>query len=140
MELRAADWPAWGPLALEAVLWVALAASAARLGWQLLESPPLPEAVPPPATVGKPASFPTTDPFHPGATRGGAVGADGYTLRGVRLGTGDASAFIADAQGRQRAWRVGEQLAPGVTLRTIGAGYVVLEARGEQRRLELPRP
>ncbi|HET9033652.1 MAG TPA: type II secretion system protein N [Dokdonella sp.] len=48
-------------------------------------------------------------------------------------------AVIADAQGLERAWRVGEEIAPGVTLDEVHADRVVLIHDGVEEVLALAR-
>lgn len=48
-------------------------------------------------------------------------------------------AVIANEQGVERAWRVGEEIAPGVTLDEVHADRVVLLHDGTQEVLNLPR-
>lgn len=48
-------------------------------------------------------------------------------------------ALIADANGSERAWRVGDEIAPGVTLDEVHADRVILRHDGVQEALVLSR-
>lgn len=136
------DWRAWGPGALEAVLWLVLAVNGARLAWLLLVSPTPSETAFMPSAAFVPAAWPDRDPFYPaaGATNDVAPASlAGYTLHGVRRAAGEAGAIIADPDGRQRAFRVGDSLSPGIVLHAVGAAHAVLAANGSRHRLELPQ-
>lgn len=139
---RVPDWRTWGPAALETVLWLVLAVNGARLAWLLLVSPTPSETVPMPPVAFAPATFSAVDPFYPdaGVSAGDAAQAplEDYTLHGVRNADGGAGAIIADPNGRQRAFLVGDTVAPGVVLHAVGSGHVLLVSGGERHRLELP--
>ena len=134
-----ADWRAWGPVALEVVLWGALAVNGAGVAWLLLMSPTPPGTVAMPSLAFVPASYPASDPFYPdaGAATGDAT-LEGYTLHGVRHADGAAGAIIADANGRQHAYRVGDALAPGIVLQAVGPAHASITSGGKHHRLELP--
>ena len=135
------DWRTWGPAAMETVLWMVLAVNGARLAWLLLVSPAPLETVHMPSVASAPATFSAVDPFYPdaGVSTGDARALlVGYTLHGVRNANGEAGAIIADANGRQRAFLVGDTLAPGVVLHAVGTAHAVLVAAGNRHRLELP--
>lgn len=138
---RVADWRTWGPAALETVLWLVLAVNGARLAWLLLVSPTPSETVPMPPVAFAPATFSALDPFYPGAGASTGVAQaplEGYTLHGVRYADGAAGAIIADANGRQRAFLVGDTVVPGVVLHAVGTGHALLVSGGARHRLELP--
>lgn len=72
------------------------------------------------------------------STAGGAEG-PGLVLFGVRSGGGRGAAILAGSDGVQRSYRVGDEVAPGVTLKSVGFDHVVLVRGGVTRRLEFPR-
>lgn len=52
---------------------------------------------------------------------------------------GSGYALIADASGRERSYRVGEQILSGVSLRSVHPDHVTLDHNGQGERLDLPR-
>lgn len=135
------DWRGWGPVALESALWLVLAFTGARLAWLLLVSPTPSEPAPMPHVAIAPVAYPAGDPFYPDDSLGiGATSAplEGFTLHGVRNAGGELGAIIADGSGRQRAFRVGDNVAAGVVLQGVGPGHAVLVAGGARHRLALP--
>ena len=141
-----ADWVR-GPgavTAATALLLSVLAVQTARLGWTVFA---------PIGPVGKPgaaaqtsresADFALLDKFDPffrsgvGAVAAPAVDSGVLKLFGVRVGR-SASAIIAGPDGRQAAYRVGEEVAPGVILQAIAGDHVVLSANGRRTSLFFP--
>lgn len=62
------------------------------------------------------------------------------TLHGtVADGDGGGYALIADDQGVERSYRVGDRIQQGVSLRAVYADHVVLSHNGVNERLQLPR-
>lgn len=51
----------------------------------------------------------------------------------------DGYALIANANGLERSYRVGDSIQQGVTLQAVRADHVVLDNEGRNERLELPR-
>lgn len=130
-----ARWRRW----LEAALLALLALQAARLLWLLLPASPIGEAVQ--AVSGSSIGLPTIDMFYRNDIPASApAGASGYRLRGVRLDAHGGSAILVDAGGHQQAYKVGEQVAPGLVLERVGPGHVLLRGAGGLQRLELPAP
>ena len=134
-----------GALALVALL----AVQSARLAWAVVE-PIGPVGAAPasglPAQHTGAADFAMLDRFDPffrtaagaaPATAAPAVG--GLKLFGVRSGRG-GSAIIAGPDGRQAAFRIGEDVAPGVTLAGVAADHVVLVASGRRTSLFFAAP
>lgn len=116
-----------------------LGLQAARLIWLLIA--PAPAVAPSAATAAKPVDWTvlaTFDAF--GVGRGAEPGAGtgeqevlGLRLFGLRAGgPGGGSAIIAGADGVQRSYAVGEQVAPGVVLAAVSPDHVLL-ARGDTR-------
>lgn len=60
-------------------------------------------------------------------------------LRGLMSGGKDAFAIIADEQGRERIYRVGDELPDGSRLERIEPLRVLLGRNGDREALELPR-
>ncbi|HEY0178316.1 MAG TPA: type II secretion system protein N, partial [Dokdonella sp.] len=75
----------------------------------------------------------------PGA--GGAAALARLILRGTLAGAdpGDGYAVIADAERGERAFRAGEDVAPGVRLARVYADHVVLAHGAAEDELKLPR-
>ncbi|MFC4728788.1 type II secretion system protein N [Coralloluteibacterium thermophilus] len=128
-------WPA----VLEGLVVALLAVQAARLAWLLaVPGGPVGSAAPAALAATAPAHG-VRDPFAPAA--GTAVAAQaptGLTLHGVRVAAGGGSAILADADGRQSAYAVGDTVAPGLVLARVAADHVVLRGGGGERRLDLP--
>ncbi len=63
------------------------------------------------------------------------------TLHGtVSAGQGEGGyALIADANGTEHSYRVGDRIQQGVSLKAVRADHVVLEHNGRNERLDLPR-
>lgn len=126
---------------VEIAIVVLLAVQAARLAWLLL----------PPAGLGTPVvdapTFPLVDAgrlaidaFHP--QRGSAVRTDasGLHLFAVRPAQGGGSAILAQGDGPQRAYPIGEEVATGVRLAEVHADHVVLDSGGRRSELRFTRP
>lgn len=130
---------------VEALLLAAVALGCAQAGWSILA----------PSDAGA-LNAPTLDdsesstldrgavqsPFAPLATEGShAIDAllSTMQLAGVRMATDDgrSGAFLTLADGAQRAYLVGQEVAPGVTLEAVGADSVVLAYDGGQRQLQM---
>jgi general secretion pathway protein C len=60
-------------------------------------------------------------------------------LNGIRMSADPArsGAMFTLGEGEQRAFLVGEEVAEGVTLTSVEAGFVLLEYNGGERRLEM---
>lgn len=120
-----------------------LAVQAARLLW-IAAAPlgPIGDASVAADSLSEPQTASTllSDPFFPGSaarsakTRNTALG---YTLFGIRIDAAGSSAILADADDRQASWRVGETIADGVTLHSVGPEHVLLRADGVEHRLSL---
>lgn len=85
------------------------------------------------------------DPFFRGglvstAPETAETAARDLVLYGVRAGGGRGSAILAGPDGVQRSYAVGEQVAPGVKLRSVGLDHVVLDRGGAAQRLNFPAP
>lgn len=141
-----ARWHGRLPTALEACAVVLLALQAARLLW-LVFTPTGPvgsDQTTSAATLINP-SLDRSDVFFRRTT---AVAGDrsatealGYTLFGVRGGGSDTgSAILADAKGQQAAYRVGDTIAPGLVLDSVGTDHAVLRGGGGRHRIGLPDP
>lgn len=135
------DRAALARAAVEIALVLLLAWQAAGLAW-LLAVPPGPvgdwSATGDSPTAPVPALALPFDPFHPGAHAGPATAsASGFRLFGVRAAGDGGSAILADGDGAQAAFLVGDEVAPGVTLAAVAAGHAVLRTGSGDQRLEL---
>ena len=131
---------------IEATLLLVLALQIARLVWAIV-TPTGPFGdwrTPAPAMLSntaREALFATFDPFF----RGGATGVQSVQqvtslplqLYGIRVNeaTGLGSAIIADESGEQRSYAVGEEIAPGVTLKAVDYDHVVIARSGVSENL-----
>lgn len=133
--------------ALELALMALLAVQAARLIWAIVTPVgPLGDWRLPPAGVGAaaPELLARFDPFFrlgggPTAAAPVAVTALQLTLFGTRLNeaSGRGSAIIAGADGVQTSFAVGEEVAPGVTLKAVYFDHVTLTRGGRDEQLFL---
>jgi len=141
---RSSDIGQW----IEAVLLVLLMIQVARLLWALVTPVGLFgewQAREPVVVSGdaRRALFAGFDPFF----RAGASGEAGQevqqvtalplTLYGTRLNeaSGQGSAIIANGEGEQISYAVGEEIAPGVTLKAVMFDHVVIERGGASETL-----
>lgn len=123
---------------IEIALAIVLLVQTARLVWLFLAPSPVITANAVTATVAAPdySIFQRFDAFFrtgaPGAlTEATAQGSSQMRLYGVRAdGTGGGSAIIGLADGRQVSVGVGEEIEPGLILRSVASDHVVM-ARGE---------
>ncbi len=123
---------------IEVALAIVLLVQIARLVWVFLAPSPVISANAAPATVAAPdySIFQRFDAFFrtgaPGAlTEATAQGSSQMRLYGVRAdGAGGGSAIIGLADGRQVSVGVGEEIEPGLILRSVASDHVVM-ARGD---------
>ncbi|RJF97574.1 type II secretion system protein N [Noviherbaspirillum saxi] len=126
------------PLALSFVLFMLLCASIAYWGLQLFKPPLRPVAAPPRAAQ------PEVRPEAAAALFGGRTGltqaASNFQLRGVIFsGNARDSVAILSTEGKPaQAVRVDMEVVPGVTVKEVHRGYVVLSDNGVSKRVELP--
>lgn len=132
--------------AIELVLLAGLAVQGARLAWAIVTPvSPLGAWMPaPPATAANAAAvLAEFDPFYrvSGAAAAGpaVVTALRLTLYGVRIdeAQGRGSAIIAGPDGVQNSVSVGEEVAPGVTLKAVAFDHVTLDRGGASEDLYL---
>jgi general secretion pathway protein C len=132
---------------LKALLLALIAVQLARLVWALATPlgpvgrwlPPVPAALPEAAQL---ALLSTFDPFAATTTATAAAApaaATGFTLFGTRmsLGGAPASAIIAGADGIQMSYTVGDEVAPGLRLLSVGFDFVLLGSNGSEQRLAM---
>lgn len=129
------------PAVLEGILVLLLAVQAARLAWMLFT--PVGPLGPVPAGVD-PASVPPLaglDPFRAGAGAEASTpsGVEGWRLFGLRTGSDGGAAILGREGGPQRAYRPGEELAPGLVLEQVASGHVALRDGSIARRIDLPQ-
>lgn len=86
--------------------------------------------------------FAAFDPFFRSAAVSGAPGVQQVTslalqLFGTRMneGSGQGSAIIADSEGVQTSYVVGDEIAPGVTLKAVAFDHVVIDRGGTAETL-----
>jgi general secretion pathway protein C len=129
--------------AIEAALTVALAYQAAQLFWIAVAPlapfvPAMPvERISEAQIAGLTRSNPflARQPVVPQAETGGGQ----FVLYGVRSGGKDGgSAIIAASGSPQSLYAVGEDVAPGVKLKSVASGYAVLAQGTRNFRLSLP--
>lgn len=137
----------WSRL-LELLLIAALVVQAARLVW-IVVTPvgPLGDwrgkaaAILPPERRAE--LFRSFDAFYPSPVVAGPavqnVTSLALTLHGVRIneGSGLGSAIIAGADGDQESYAVGDEIQPGVTLKTVLFDHVVIDRGGAEETIFL---
>ncbi|WP_082584081.1 type II secretion system protein N [Noviherbaspirillum sp. Root189] len=126
------------PLAVSFVLFVLLCASIAYWGMQLFKPPLRPVAAPPRAAAPEIRPDAATALF--GGRAAPAQAASNYQLRGVIFsGNARDSIAILSADGKPpQAVRVDMEILPGVTVKEVHRGYVLLSDNGATKRVELP--
>lgn len=126
------------PLAVSFVLFVLLCASIAYWGMQLFKPPLRPVAAPPKAAAPEVRPDAATALF--GGRAAPAQVASNYQLRGVIFsGNARDSIAILSADGKPpQAVRVDMEILPGVTVKEVHRGYVLLSDNGATKRIELP--
>jgi len=137
---------------VEAALVAAVAFGCAQVGWAVLT----PNAADATAANGANAdsrlpridAAPVLSPFADAALSGEAgsaaafAAASNLSLAGVRVAaeTDRSSAVIALADGAQRAFRIGDEIADGVRLASVSGDYVIVSYPGGQRQLTIAPP
>lgn len=126
------------PLAISFVLFILLCASIAYWGMQMFKPPLRPVAAPPRAAAPEVRPEAATALF--GGRAGPVAVASNYQLRGVIFsGNARDSVAIISADGKPpQAIRVDSEIVPGVTIKEVHPGYVVLSENGATKRVELP--
>lgn len=127
-------------LAIELLLAALLLVQGARLAWlvfQPVEAPVAAVAETSGNTVAPPGSHGDLFNRDPSAAVAASGDAGGFRLFGVRL-QGSRSGAILGQAGHQRAYLVGDEVAPGMVLADVRGDHVVLRADGRLQRLELP--
>lgn len=126
------------PLAISFVLFILLCASIAYWGLQMFKPPLRPVAAPPRTAPAEVRPDAATALF--GGRAAQAAVASNYQLRGVIFsGSPRDSVVIISADGKPpQAIRVNSEVVPGVTVKEVHPGYVVLSENGATKRVELP--
>ena len=128
----------------EIMLVLALAAAAVALFWAVLR--PLGsvgrwQAVAGAPVVSDPTLLSRFDPFFRNAGAGGPTAVTSLSLKlfGIRLdqAMGRGSAIIATPDGVQSSYGVGDEIVPGVKLKSVAFDYIVLERGGVDEQLFL---
>lgn len=115
-----------GPVMLRNLAWLALAAGAGV--WGALLFAPVPQPLPPmleSAAASRQDTEPVARWFGGGALR---VRVNAMGL--ITAGDGRGAALLAVNGGPPQAYRVGQALAPGVTLAAVGPGAVSIDQDG----------
>lgn len=129
---------------VEVALVLALGVQAARLAWALFE-PGAAALATSPAPVRKPIGdlsiLARFDPFFRVQPQAAAQPAppseQGLRLFGVRVtGEGEGTAIIRTSDGREASFATGEEVEPGMLLKTVAADHVILVRGGTRTRLE----
>ncbi|WP_165967322.1 type II secretion system protein N [Luteimonas aestuarii] len=128
--------------AIQFCLLAVLAAQGVRLSWGLLAPvAPAPVVLDPLPTGDARPTAARPDPFHPEGGGASATAPQGdWTLHGVRRtpdGSG-STAILSQAGGTQVAHRVGDEIAPGMVLETVGGDHVLLRRDTQTVRVDLP--
>lgn len=103
-----------------------------------------PGAASPAVDAVRPAAFTGFDPFFRNGGVGdtpssaGAPTESDLVLYGVRGGGGRGAAILSGPDGVQRSYAVGQQVRPGVVLRSVAFDHVVLARGGAESRLGFP--
>jgi general secretion pathway protein C len=120
------------------VLFVAVCASLAYWGLQLFKPPLRAVAAPPPTQASVPGIDAAAALF--GGSGGAVANAGNYQLKGLVLAsTLRDSVVILSADGKPaQAYRASRDIAPGVSVKEVHPGYIVLSENGALRRVELP--
>lgn len=126
------------PLVASFLLFIALCASAAYWGMQLFKPPLRPVAAPPRVAPAEIRTEPAAALF--GGRRASVAVASNYQLRGVIYsGNPRDSVAIISADGNPpQAIRVDAEIMPGVLVKEVHRGYVLLSENGATKRVELP--
>lgn len=125
------------PLFVSILLFAALCMSATYWAMQWLKPPQRPVAAPPQVAQAEPSLIAAAGLF---GGRAVAAVASNYQLKGVvAAALGKESAAILSADGKPaQAYRVGAEVAPGVSLKEVHPQYVLLSENGVMKRVELP--
>lgn len=126
------------PLVASFLLFILLCASAAYWAMQLFK-PPLRPVTAPPRTA-QPEIRPQAAAGLFGARSRAVAAASNYQLRGVIFsGNPRDSVAIISADGKPaQAFRVETEIVPGVTVKEVHRGYVLIAEGGTTKRIELP--
>ncbi|GIZ50784.1 type II secretion system protein N [Noviherbaspirillum aridicola] len=126
------------PLVASFLLFILLCASAAYWAMQLFKPPLRPVAAPPRAA--QPEIRPQAAAALFGARSRAVAAASNYQLRGVIFsGSPRDSVAIISADGKPaQAFRVESEIVPGVTVKEVHRGYVLIAEGGATKRIELP--
>ncbi|MGV3743352.1 MAG: type II secretion system protein N [Burkholderiaceae bacterium] len=125
------------PLVISFVLFIALCATLAYWAMQFFKPPVRPVAAPP-RSAQAPVNIDAAASLFGG--KGSAAVASNFQLKGVIMaGTPADSVAIIAADGKPaQAIRANSEVAPGVKVKEIHRGYVVLLDNGVEKRVELP--
>jgi general secretion pathway protein C len=124
-------------LIISFILFIALCISLAYWAMQLFKPSARPIAAPPQTTQTAPKLDAAA------ALLGGhpnAVIASNYQLKGVVVDTNEVdSVAILVANGRAaHAYKINQEIAPGITVKEVQGQYVLLSENGVVKRVELP--
>jgi general secretion pathway protein C len=127
------------PLVASFLLFILLCASAAYWAMQLFKPPHRPVAAPP-RTAQADARPEAAATLFGSRARSNVAAASNYQLRGVIFsGNPRDSVAIIGADGKPaQAVRVENEVVPGVTIKEVHRGYVLISEGGTTKRIELP--
>ncbi len=114
---------------------IALSASVAYWGLQLFKPAPRPQVAVPKAAMPEPSVEAAASLFG-----GQAVAATNYQLKGVlaAIPARDGVAIIVADGKPAQAYKVGQEIAPGVTVKEVQQRFIMLSEGGVAKRIDLP--
>lgn len=126
------------PLVTTFVLFIAVCISAAYWGMQFFKPPLRAVAAPPQAEQYIPRFDAAAVLF---GVRKTVVVASNYQLKGVVVASkvAESVAILATAGKPAQAFRTNSEVEPGVTLKEVHPGYVLLSEGNVEKRVELPK-
>lgn len=128
------------PYLVSFLLFIALCASAAYWVIQFMRPPARPVALPPPAAQSATPRAETAASLFGGQGEA-AASTSNYQLKGVVMaGKLADSVVILSSDGKPaQAFRAGNEIAPGISIKEVHPRYIVMSEKGVTRRIELPK-
>lgn len=114
---------------------IALSASVAYWGLQLFKPQPRPQVAVPKAAMSEPSIEAAAGLFG-----GQAVAATNYQLKGVlaAVPARDGVAIVAADGKPAQAYKVGQEISPGVVIKEVQQRFIMLSEGGVAKRIDLP--
>jgi general secretion pathway protein C len=127
------------PLLVSFILFIALCVSLAYWALQLFK-PPLRPIAPTPSASAPPVNIEAAATLFGGQQQANTAVASNIELKGIiNAGRAADSVAILAANGKPaQALAIGTELLPGLNVKEIHAGYVLLSENGAVKRVELP--